>query len=45
LREALDAWQAEDGPFTEEEMAEADRILNEARAKAMARPKAQRLAG
>ena len=43
LREALDAWQAEDGPFTEEEMAEADRILKEAQA--MARAKAQRLAG
>ena len=45
LREALDAWEAEDGPFTEEEMAEADRILAEARAKAVARVKAERLAG
>jgi post-segregation antitoxin (ccd killing protein) len=43
LREALDAWEAEQGPLTEEELAEADRILDEAEQKAAAR--AARLAG
>ena len=43
LRAFLDDWEAEQGPFTEEEMAEAKRIFAEA--KAMAEGKAQRLAG
>ena len=43
LREALDAWEAEDGPLSDEELAEADRILDEAEQKATAR--AARLAG
>jgi hypothetical protein len=43
LREALDAWEAEDGPLSEQELAEADRILDEAEQRAAAR--AARLAG
>jgi post-segregation antitoxin (ccd killing protein) len=43
LREALDAWEAEDGPLSDEELAEADRILDEAEQQATAR--AARLAG
>jgi predicted transcriptional regulator len=43
LRAFLDDWEAEQGPFTEEEMAEADRLIAEA--KALAEAKAQRLAG
>ena len=43
LREALDAWEAEDGPITEEDRAEAKRILDEA--EALARTRAERLAG
>jgi hypothetical protein len=43
LREALDAWEAEDGPLRDEELAEADRILDEAEQQATAR--AARLAG
>jgi post-segregation antitoxin (ccd killing protein) len=33
LREALDAWEAEDGPLTEEELAAAERLFAEAEAK------------
>jgi hypothetical protein len=43
LGEALAAWEAEQGPLTEEELAEADRILDEAKQQAAAR--AARLAG
>jgi predicted transcriptional regulator len=43
LRAFLDDWEAEQGPFTEEDKAEADRIFAEAAA--LARAKAQRLAG
>jgi post-segregation antitoxin (ccd killing protein) len=43
LGEALAAWEAEQGPLTEEELAEADRTLDEAEQQAAAR--AARLAG
>ena len=43
LRAFLDEWEAEQGPFTEAEMAEAKRIFDEA--KAIAEAKARRLAG
>jgi predicted transcriptional regulator len=43
LREALDAWEAEAGPLTDEDRAEAKRIFDEA--EALARAEAQRLAG
>jgi hypothetical protein len=43
LGEALAAWEAEQGPLTEEELARADRILDEAEQQATAR--AARLAG
>ena len=43
LREALDAWEAEDGPLSDEDKAEAKRAYDEA--EALARAKAQRLAG
>ena len=33
LREALDAWEAEDGPLSEEELGAADRLFAEAEAK------------
>jgi post-segregation antitoxin (ccd killing protein) len=37
LGEALAAWEAEEGPLTEEELADADRILDEAKQKAAVR--------
>jgi len=43
LGEALAAWEAEEGTLTEEELAEADRILDEAEQQAAAR--AARLTG
>jgi hypothetical protein len=43
LAEPLAAWEAEQGPLTEEELSEADRILDEAKQQAAAR--AARLAG
>jgi hypothetical protein len=43
LREALAVWEGEQGPLSEEELAEADRILDEVEQKAAAR--AARLAG
>ena len=43
LREALNAWEAEDGPLSDEDRAEARRVFDEA--EALARAKAQRLAG
>jgi predicted transcriptional regulator len=42
LREALDVWEAEAGPLTDEDRAEAKRIFDEA--EALARAKAQRQA-
>lgn len=42
LGEALDAWQQEDGPFTEAELAAADKLLAESEARAKA---SRRLAG
>src|SRR5918997_6388743 len=42
LREALDAWDAEAGPLTDEDRAEAKRIFDEA--EALARAKAERRA-